>query len=766
MNQTMTVQLLADISRFQSDMDRAGTKLAQFGAKAQSVGSALSIGISAPLGLLAKKAVDAYGEMDALTRGLATLERSAGSLKARLAELQEVAKLPGLGLKESIQFDVSLRSAGFSADLSKKSMLAFGNALASIGKGKNELKGVSLQLQQLAGKTGGFGADLRIIKEYAPQVGAALQSAFGTTNTEAIAKLGVTGKQVIEKIVAELAKLPQATGGIKNAMENLEDSTFRSMAKLGESLNNALGIEGLVNKLGSAIASLVDWFAQLSPPTQAMVAAFAAALVVIPPLLAGLGFLASTVLPAVGAGFALLTGPIGIAIAAVAAAAALIVMHWDKVKKFLLDSNLWDSLGDLFKNGLGFLTSVFGVFANLFQGDWANMWEHAKNVFKYAWNSFISIAGSGVLAVGGLFAKMLSFMKLDSWAKAVQGRMNEVFLTMRSRQFEINSPKVKGGLFEGLNFGGAGAGKTGGGTGGGGKSKGAGDPETYLQKLQNQLSEVENTIKTLGAKGIAVPEYLKQEYAKLTDAIKKADDALKALQKTDITGGTRSLESKNVIKTKYTKYDQKSEPVAFSMAAKLPGLEIFQEQAQKIRKATGLLQKALQVGRKELAESSVNLLSGIGEALGNGGKEQLNSILKVLLNALGDFLIKIGSALLIGGQLLSSASIAFPFLAPLFGLKGVAGIATGAALVVGGGAVKAFTPMASGGIVSGPQHILAGEYAGASSNPEVVAPLSKLKGMIGDGGGGAMTVTTKVSGPDLLLVIARAEKSKKAYGNR
>ena len=41
-------------------------------------------------------------------------------------------------------------------------------------------------------------------------------------------------------------------------------------------------------------------------------------------------------------------------------------------------------------------------------------------------------------------------------------------------------------------------------------------------------------------------------------------------------------------------------------------------------------------------------------------------------------------------------------------------------------------PMASGGIVYGPTNALVGEYPGAQNDPEVVAPLSKLKNMLGN----------------------------------
>lgn len=44
--------------------------------------------------------------------------------------------------------------------------------------------------------------------------------------------------------------------------------------------------------------------------------------------------------------------------------------------------------------------------------------------------------------------------------------------------------------------------------------------------------------------------------------------------------------------------------------------------------------------------------------------------------------------------------------------------------------VKQATAFANGGIVSGPTYALVGEYAGASNNPEVIAPLDKLRGML------------------------------------
>ena len=67
---------------------------------------------------------------------------------------------------------------------------------------------------------------------------------------------------------------------------------------------------------------------------------------------------------------------------------------------------------------------------------------------------------------------------------------------------------------------------------------------------------------------------------------------------------------------------------------------------------------------------------------------------------------------------------------------------------------------ANGGVISGPTMGLMGEYPGASHNPEVVAPLDKLKTLIGGGGGG----TFVLRGQDLLLSVNRAQKASNLKG--
>lgn len=150
-----------------------------------------------------------------------------------------------------------------------------------------------------------------------------------------------------------------------------------------------------------------------------------------------------------------------------------------------------------------------------------------------------------------------------------------------------------------------------------------------------------------------------------------------------------------------------------------------------------------------IAEAIGGGFSAIGEAMVSGGNiieaagSALMGTLSQFLNELGGMLVKKGLATVLAGTALN-------FLFPGQGAKTTAGgfalIAAGAALSLGSGVISGIggkgssstnnnsnvTAFANGGIISGPTLGLMGEYSGAKTNPEVVAPLNKLKSMLGD----------------------------------
>ena len=156
----------------------------------------------------------------------------------------------------------------------------------------------------------------------------------------------------------------------------------------------------------------------------------------------------------------------------------------------------------------------------------------------------------------------------------------------------------------------------------------------------------------------------------------------------------------------------------------------------------------------------LSIMVNFAEQIGNmmaGGKFDITQMGTILADALSS----IGKALIAFALTNGAAMELFknPKTWPLALAAGIAAVAAGTALKAKISDNKA-TAFANGGIVSGPTMGLIGEYPGAQNNPEVIAPLDKLKSMIGGGGGG----TFVLRGQDLLLATNRAQKASNLKG--
>ena len=159
--------------------------------------------------------------------------------------------------------------------------------------------------------------------------------------------------------------------------------------------------------------------------------------------------------------------------------------------------------------------------------------------------------------------------------------------------------------------------------------------------------------------------------------------------------------------------------------------------------------------------SAASMLMNLGEALGaalTAGQKGF-SLMAASLRTLGGMLQDIG-ALLIET---AASFIVFqknifknPYLAAA---AGVAFVAAGAALRAKAEQFEA-PALAQGGLAYGPTMALVGDNRSASIDPEVIAPLSKLRDMMG---GNTVEVVGRISGNDIFLSNARATTSRNRY---
>lgn len=246
-------------------------------------------------------------------------------------------------------------------------------------------------------------------------------------------------------------------------------------------------------------------------------------------------------------------------------------------------------------------------------------------------------------------------------------------------------------------------------------------------------------------------EGLKQKIKELSDAQEKASlsqairlekeialyrERLNLLQRSIAVGASGHLGD--------TKYKEEIKAPQIKGVDAPPSLDIpikFEISENQIKENLMKMRQQFSDSIKEMvvfSEEQINGLvtsafAGLGEAIASGSPLEM---LKRMLITVMDMLQQFGSALIAAG----AASEALKAVA----WSGVGAIVAGGALVAATAAAKAAlskaTAFAEGGIVSGPTLALVGEYGGASNNPEVIAPLDKLRSLIdtdrADGGVG------------------------------
>ena len=149
-----------------------------------------------------------------------------------------------------------------------------------------------------------------------------------------------------------------------------------------------------------------------------------------------------------------------------------------------------------------------------------------------------------------------------------------------------------------------------------------------------------------------------------------------------------------------------------------------------------------------LRSSITPIIDGVFNALESG-----QNVFKALVRGVKDLIVNLIKAVAQAAILSAIMNILFP------GLGGAGG-AFSFRKILGGS--LGIPGLASGGLVTGPTMALVGEGSGTSlSNPEVVAPLDKLRSML-DGGmyQSGLVAETRIQGSDLLLSIERAERNR------
>ena len=320
------------------------------------------------------------------------------------------------------------------------------------------------------------------------------------------------------------------------------------------------------------------------------------------------------------------------------------------------------------------------------------------------------------------------------------------------------------------------------------------------QEHQKEIEALEEARKAFT--GEAKPEYAPapveqlNTIRELTDAIRYYEDVQR--EQSD----AEAVDTQRTIDLLQAKLDKKKQlltlPAIQEDAKQLQGLSApelkaklelvgLDEAKAKLEALKKMLDTAPEGQRKEI-EKLIPVWQNYVDTLQSGKKENTDAtqVMGALSQGMSQFGQAVGGAagqwLQWGSNLMSAVAAAIPAIMALTQAKqeettaNTAAAASGAASSVASipvvGAVMAVAAIASviaamanvpkfakGGVVSGPTLALVGEYGGASNNPEVIAPLDKLRGIIGEASPGLDgNVVFRIDGTTLLGVLRKVER--------
>lgn len=309
-------------------------------------------GLSAALAGLGAVAVRSAAQMEQTEKAFTTLLKSADLAKDFLAELERFAAATPFELPGLLNASKRLLAFGFSAQQVIPILTAIGDSAAALGMGEEGISRLTTAIGQIQAKAKVSAEEMNQINETGIPAWQLLADTIGTTVPQAMDMAskgmidGATGVQAIltgmnKQFGGMMAEQSQTLNGM---MSNIQDSIGQMSTVVGKEITEAFNLKGAAaefqDTLGefTAIAKqsgIGEALRQMVPTEVGMAIGALAAVITataVPAIVLLTAQAATAALAFVG-----ITGPIGIAVAAIGAGAYLIWDNWAALGKF------WDT---------------------------------------------------------------------------------------------------------------------------------------------------------------------------------------------------------------------------------------------------------------------------------------------------------------------------------------------------------------------------------------------------------------------------------------
>ena len=693
--------------------ERLVVKLKKVGEKMSKIGKSMTTYLTLPLAAIAGASIKMASDFEE------SLNKVDVAFKNSSKEVRKFAEttLDTFGIAEGTALDMAA---------------LFGDMATSMGVPTDKAADLSTAMVGLAGDLSSF-KNINI-----KEVTTALNGVF-TGETESLKRLGIVMTQTnlkqfalsqgmsaniesmtqAQKVQLRYAYILEKTKNAQGDFARTSDGSANQMRIFSESVKELSVAFGEIllpyfTKAITYVNKVVKAFVNLSPATKKIIVVVAGLVAVIGPLLIALGFLSTTIIPALITGFTILLGPIGLISAAIVALGILVYKNFDAI--IVKISEFYNSFVDVYNQSTllrGAIASIGLQFKTLF--------TVAKFAFKSMW-AYIKGIGTNIVDlfnnIGKVIAGALTF-DLDKLKEGLSGVKNTISGTFTQIGTEV--------------------------------SKNAKEAAAEISK--NFTEALDSTVN--GHLEKKTPEQIKESLTSLGESLKEtAKEAGKAVGLEFAEGvsegskGRKKAVALNIPQVGVsTDMGQNNDlnPIVPSIDSN----KFDEGAAQMIIKLQEFNDNASNIITNSLGNTFAGIGNAIGDAMINGGN-LAQGLSKALLGGIGGMLTQLGQMAIAVGIGIKAIKTAFKTLNPVVAIgAGIALVALGSAFSAGASKIGD-----SGGGGGGGQ-TGSSNFSGSSGGGNFGAS---------SGGSGGGTVVFEIAGTKLVGVLSNTLRRNRNLG--
>lgn len=672
---SLAIKITANGAQAQKELQTLQSKVEDFGKSMQHLGANMTKYVTVPLTAIAGLSVKvANTQLQAEARLLTALKNRHDVQQRLIAQAAEIQSRTVYGDEAIIEQQAYLAALGLTEEQIRDTIEASVQLAAAMGM---ELESAVRNLAKTySGMAGELGESMPALREL----------------TEEQLKSGEAIRLVNREYKGFAETVAEAGSGKLQQLKN-------KVGDLAEKLGTAL--LPIITKVTEWLGKLIDWFSGLSPATQEIIAQMVALAAAIGPVLLVGGKLL-TIIPLIRAAFTSLTGPIGAVIAAI----TTLLVTLSDVEESASNVINYQRLAELSEADAREQQARDKGVAR------AKEWAEANVTLAKSYHDISKASLEAVTAIRqkweNVDPKRLKNADYTYSELGLQLLEDEAFATALNSAIDEYREKVIAEARKAEEAKAA-------------ENKAAQDLiDSYgiLGRLQYEIQEIQD----------------KMPFLKTAEDIARANDELAKLnsQLDYYSQLTNEASQNNIVRASSIS----TSPVAFGENISVKAGSLADTTTRDLQKwwddlsgETDRIAELSNTIASSLRASFESVASAIGEGLASLiTGEDFNPLQKVL-TILGELLTSLGTAMITYSAALEAFKIAIKSMNPW------AALGAGIGLIAAGAAVTAIAnkpiKLANGGLAYGPTMAVVGDNPGAANDPEVIAPLSKLRDYMG-----------------------------------